>query len=131
MPIVTGFAHDIDVQNRSLDAVLAELAVRQQGVVAYWQLIELGFGRGAIEHRIATKRLQSDPPGRVCSRSRPRQPRWIAHGSGVDVRVRGGPESLERARAAGDHSARALRAAGDSAGVQAGESGRGNRAPDA
>jgi very-short-patch-repair endonuclease len=63
MPLVTGFAHDIDVENRSLDAVLAELAVRQQGLVAYWQLIELGFGRGAIEHRVATKRLHRMLPG--------------------------------------------------------------------
>jgi very-short-patch-repair endonuclease len=63
MPILTGFAHDIDVQNRSLDAVLAELAGLQHGVVAYWQLIELGFGRGAIEHRTATKRLHRLLPG--------------------------------------------------------------------
>lgn len=39
------------------DAVIAELAGRQQGVVAVWQLLELGLGRRAIEHRVACGRL--------------------------------------------------------------------------
>jgi hypothetical protein len=38
---------------------IAELAGRQHGVVAYWQLIALGFGRGAIDHRVATGSLQT------------------------------------------------------------------------
>jgi very-short-patch-repair endonuclease len=39
------------------DAELAILAAKQHGVIAFWQLIKLGFGRGAIEHRLRTKRL--------------------------------------------------------------------------
>jgi very-short-patch-repair endonuclease len=39
------------------DAAIAELADRQHGVVARFQLFELGMGRGAIDGRIRTKRL--------------------------------------------------------------------------
>jgi len=35
------------------DAKLAKLASRQHGVVAYWQLLRVGFSDGAIEHRLA------------------------------------------------------------------------------
>jgi hypothetical protein len=37
--------------------LLADLAERQQGVIARWQLVEMGFGRGAIRHRLKTGRL--------------------------------------------------------------------------
>jgi predicted transcriptional regulator of viral defense system len=36
---------------------IADLAVRQHGVVSYGQLIAMGFGRGAIDHRVATRQL--------------------------------------------------------------------------
>jgi very-short-patch-repair endonuclease len=40
-----------------IDVVIAELAARQHGVVARWQLLALGIGRGAIDARILRKRL--------------------------------------------------------------------------
>jgi very-short-patch-repair endonuclease len=39
------------------DAAIAELADRQHGVVARWQLVALGLGRGAIAERLKKKRL--------------------------------------------------------------------------
>jgi very-short-patch-repair endonuclease len=44
-------------ENGLRDWRLAELAARQYGVVGYRQLVALGFGRGAIEHRVRTGRL--------------------------------------------------------------------------
>jgi hypothetical protein len=44
-----------------------DLAERQHGVVARSQLLDLGFTRNAIEHRIGTGRLH--PCGVVCTRS--------------------------------------------------------------
>jgi hypothetical protein len=41
------------------DAKLAVLAGKQHGVVSYRQLIAIGFKRGAIQHRLLTKRLHS------------------------------------------------------------------------
>jgi hypothetical protein len=55
--------HQIDVEysigraGGSLDAAIAELAERQHGVVARWQLLGLGLGRGAIARRVEMKRL--------------------------------------------------------------------------
>lgn len=52
------FAHDIHGESHSRrERALAQLAARQHGVVAYSQLVRLGFGRGAIEHRLAVGRL--------------------------------------------------------------------------
>jgi hypothetical protein len=42
-----------------IDVVIAELAAKQHGVVARWQLVALGIGRGAIDGRILRKRLHS------------------------------------------------------------------------
>lgn len=39
------------------DLVIARLAARQHGVVSRAQLLELRLGRGAIDHRVARKRL--------------------------------------------------------------------------
>jgi very-short-patch-repair endonuclease len=44
---------------RSLDAAIAELAARQHGVVSRDQLLGLGLGRGAIDHRLAAGRLHA------------------------------------------------------------------------
>src|SRR4051812_23942207 len=41
-----------------LDHVIARLAEAQHGVVAIWQLLELGLGRKAIEYWLRTGRLQ-------------------------------------------------------------------------
>lgn len=51
--------HDIRVRNdsRLREQAIARLAGRQHGVIARWQLLGLGLGRGAIQHRIATGRL--------------------------------------------------------------------------
>jgi len=40
-----------------IDRLVAELAGRQHGVIAVWQLLELGLGRGAIQHRVSIGRL--------------------------------------------------------------------------
>jgi very-short-patch-repair endonuclease/predicted transcriptional regulator of viral defense system len=40
---------------RDLDLLLAELASRQHGVVARWQLVTAGVGRGAIDDRIGRR----------------------------------------------------------------------------
>ena len=49
----------MDAQTTQLttDAIIAMLASRQHGLVAYRQLLAAGIGRGAIEHRIRTGRL--------------------------------------------------------------------------
>jgi very-short-patch-repair endonuclease len=44
-------------QRTAGDAELAALAAKQHGVVAYWQLIELGLSKGAIEQRVRASRL--------------------------------------------------------------------------
>ena len=36
-----------------IDRLIAVLAERQHGVVAVWQLLELGLGRGAIQYRVS------------------------------------------------------------------------------
>jgi very-short-patch-repair endonuclease len=46
------------VEPPGLDAIVADLAARQWGVVTLRQLEACGLGRGAIEHRLATRRLQ-------------------------------------------------------------------------
>jgi hypothetical protein len=40
-----------------LDRLVAQLAERQHGVVAYWQLMELGLGDDAVQHRVVAGRL--------------------------------------------------------------------------
>ena len=40
-----------------IDRLIAALAERQHGVVAVWQLLELGLGRGAIQYRVSIGRL--------------------------------------------------------------------------
>lgn len=51
--------HDMDGETAQLsaDAIIAAVASRQHGLVAYRQLLAAGIGRGAIEHRIRTGRL--------------------------------------------------------------------------
>jgi Protein of unknown function (DUF559) len=51
------FKHVCRASNGPGDRGIAELARRQHGVVAYRQLIGLGFGRGGIRHRVQMGRL--------------------------------------------------------------------------
>jgi predicted transcriptional regulator of viral defense system len=55
MAIQCEVGHEIrsQLRTRSADALIAELAGRQHGVVARWQLLALGLGHGAIDHRVA------------------------------------------------------------------------------
>jgi hypothetical protein len=52
-----GVEYSIGRAGGSPDAAIAELAERQHGVVARWQLLGLGLGRGAIGRRVEMKRL--------------------------------------------------------------------------
>jgi very-short-patch-repair endonuclease len=56
MPDASDKAPQIRGESR-IDVQIAALADRQHGVVAYRQLVALGLGRRAIEHRIAVGRL--------------------------------------------------------------------------
>ena len=57
MPDLDRFVHDMGARTGPRDGVVAALAARQHGVVGRSQLAELGFGRGAIHHRLAAGRL--------------------------------------------------------------------------
>ena len=60
MTDVSDFDHEIqgECRSRQRDRALAALAARQHGVVARRQLLELGIGTGAVDHRVAIARLQ-------------------------------------------------------------------------
>jgi very-short-patch-repair endonuclease len=47
----------VTLVGRARELAIAALATRQHGVVARWQLLELGLGSGAIEYRISVGRL--------------------------------------------------------------------------
>jgi hypothetical protein len=74
--------HGMDEQStaRGLDEAIAGLAGRQHGVVARWQLAELGLGRGAIDLRIAAGRLHRVHAGvyAVGHRVLSQRGRWMA-----------------------------------------------------
>jgi predicted transcriptional regulator of viral defense system len=59
MPGLDDFFDDIHGESHPLDRLLANLAARQHGVVARRQLLKLGFGEGAIDHRLLTGRLHA------------------------------------------------------------------------
>lgn len=63
-----------------IDAAVAELAEGQHGVVSRGQLVGLGLGEGAVEHRVAVGRLH--PVGKgvyaVGHRRISREGRWLA-----------------------------------------------------
>ena len=67
-------------RSRGADAAIAELASRQHGRVARWQLLALGLRSGAIDRRIAAERLHPEHRGvyAVGHRSRTREGRWMA-----------------------------------------------------
>ena len=67
-------------QTRGFDARIGELADRQHGVVARWQLEELGVGKGSIEKRVRMGRLYRLERGvyAVGRRVLSREGRWMA-----------------------------------------------------
>jgi len=46
-----------------IDRLIAALADEQHGVIAVWQLLELGLGRSAIQYRVSIGRLHRVHPG--------------------------------------------------------------------
>jgi len=46
-----------------IDRLIAALAEEQHGVIAVWQLLELGLGRSAIQYRVSIGRLHRIHPG--------------------------------------------------------------------
>jgi very-short-patch-repair endonuclease len=54
---VVAFKHEIGASKTPGDHDIAGLADRQYGRVGGWQLRAMGFGRGAIRHRVAAGRL--------------------------------------------------------------------------
>lgn len=57
MSHLVDLTHAICGQDRPVDLLLAELAERQHGVVAIWQLYVLGFSAREVEWRLQTGRL--------------------------------------------------------------------------
>jgi hypothetical protein len=58
MPDAPNIEHQIDVECwAGRDERIAELARAQHGLVARWQLLGCGVGRGAIARRVDAKRL--------------------------------------------------------------------------
>jgi hypothetical protein len=57
MPREASIERPQHVISRFRERALGDLAGRQRGVVARWQMLGLGFGRDAIAHRLATGRL--------------------------------------------------------------------------
>jgi predicted transcriptional regulator of viral defense system len=57
MPQVSPFEHQIRASGRTPDNRVADLATEQYRVVHADQMRELGLGRGAIQHRVRTRRL--------------------------------------------------------------------------
>jgi Protein of unknown function (DUF559) len=68
------------LQSREREIELADLAGRQYGVVARWQLVRIGFGNEAISHRIRAGRLHRLHSGvyAVGHRALPCEARWMA-----------------------------------------------------
>jgi very-short-patch-repair endonuclease len=58
---------------------IAALAHRQYGVVARWQLMDIGLGKGVIERRLASRRLHQVHPGvyAVGHRRIPKEGWWM------------------------------------------------------
>jgi predicted transcriptional regulator of viral defense system len=61
----------------AIDLAIAAVAGPQHGVIAVWQLLDLGLGRGAIEHRVRSGRLYRLHRGVYAVGHRPLSP--LAH----------------------------------------------------
>jgi uncharacterized protein DUF559 len=91
---IGGVRHAFDVcieidGERRTDAAIADLARVQHGVVARAQLVALGLGRGAIDHRLAARRLHPLHRGvfAVGHRALTREGRWMAAEPRIEVTV--------------------------------------------
>jgi predicted transcriptional regulator of viral defense system len=73
-------AAEVDRRSAGIDRVIGDMASRQHGVVARWQLGELGVGRGAIEGRMARGMLHRLHQGvyAVGHRASTVEGRWMA-----------------------------------------------------
>ena len=76
----------------SLDAAIAELARRQHGVVARWQLAKLGSSRGRIEARLRRGSLHLVHRGVYAVGHRSLDAQGPVDGCGAGMRARRGPE---------------------------------------
>jgi Protein of unknown function (DUF559)/Transcriptional regulator, AbiEi antitoxin len=87
------------VRSRDIERAIGALAERQYGVVSRQQLMELGLGRGAIDHRLRLGRLLPLYRGSyaVGQRRLPREARWMAAVLAV------GPGTVLSHRPAGAH----------------------------
>src|SRR5215213_11941730 len=54
---VGALVHHMDERKRPVDQVIARIAARQFGVIAWRQLVAVGLNRGAIAKRVLTGRL--------------------------------------------------------------------------
>jgi very-short-patch-repair endonuclease len=94
---------DVEIQRKAqahgLEKAIAALAERQYGVVSRAQLAELGFGPGAVDHRLRLRRLHPLYRGvyAVGQRRLPREARWIAAVLAL------GPDAVLSHRPAGAH----------------------------
>jgi very-short-patch-repair endonuclease len=86
-----------ECSTRSADELIAELAAVQHGVVARAQLVALGVGDDAIDHRIAHRRLHRVHRGvfAVGHRTRTRDATWMA------AVLAGGPDTVLGSRSGG------------------------------
>jgi hypothetical protein len=77
-------AVDIEIQGqlhpRGIDGAIAAIAERQHGVIARRQMVEIGAGTGAIDHRVWSGRLRPIHRGvyGVGHRALSREGRWMA-----------------------------------------------------
>lgn len=90
-----------ELEASGLDAAIAKFAELQHEMLAWWQLEELGIGRGAIAHRVRTKRLHAVHRG-VYSPSPRMRPGAGAFAAAV---LAVGPDAVLARRSAGAHLA--------------------------
>ena len=105
MPDVRAVSSDIQGKLHAGDRELAVLAGRQHGVIAMWQALELGFGRPAIEHRLAVGRLHRVHRGVYAVGHRSAHLAWCPDGCSTRLRAGRRAEPSQRGAAVG-HPAR-------------------------
>ena len=79
-----------------IDRLIAALAERQHGVVAVWQLLELGLGRDAIQYRVSIGRLHRIHQRRLRRRAPQAHAARPPDGGRPRLRPRRGPQPQKR-----------------------------------